>query len=578
MGDKKMKSKCKHRGVAHPAPAATHENAVQTNSTSDISGMEEIAQLDSSGVPFILIDGVRVTTRRDLNEALSKREKKRMAHLHVICNDLPLLDSIRLQFPAATMTTPSKSELPSTAAHAIASLKAVEDELKFQADLEQLSKPMLEFSQPGTPTAHSSSFEDLQQAEAEVEAETESHAIDQSAMLQDTTSNLEQIRSKLEQLRQHQEKAMHSTSTTVPNVPLAERPGIKRQRTFEIKRVNGTTLKSQLRQQSAQVEGSPSTSSLRTANKGTILQQPQQSKSAHKPLTRGVSSMQLSGRPTPSKLQRMRTTTQLVRKPSEIDQEKGAESDASEIPDLVNQIGELLIQLQEKQQQRQQQNQQEEQPSQPTKKQQVPAQQPEAHLEPQQQEIQIQEQLPGGASFSYLVTITPDSGISNCSVQPLTSPKLNAKQQQQQHMVTFDPAVDTKSQPMKRALSGISLLPTPRNAGITIFAPKSAKDQPEITRRRAIPVTRSVTSLTFDRNPTSHAEHNFHLKDNNASTSRTAAEISDKPEVKTATVIAVPKSEATSSTAPSPAGARPTLTKSRTFLKPPSSLFRANKK
>ncbi|XP_030559395.1 uncharacterized protein LOC115761679 [Drosophila novamexicana] len=300
-------------------------------STDRLAGIEDIAQCDSSGVPFILVDGVCIKSRQQLQAALSKREKKNMKRIQKKCCVLPWLDH----------TSPATDTVPITESE-----KDAKEESDFLADMQRLQLDMLRadgkpvaYLATGsiTPIAHATSVEDL---------------VPQM-------SRMDEIRIQLEKLREQQQ------SDPITATPLAEQQRIRRQATFDIER-------------DAPIETSASSISL-------DFQTPIFSQQR---LIRATTSSQLPTIDTRRTLQRMNSTTCLCKKSTSsmvLGSNKSCKlepfnTQRSPVSPIVNQIGDLLMQL------------------------------------PHQQ----QENLPRNSGpFSYVVTISPNVGGTSCNVEPL---------------------------------------------------------------------------------------------------------------------------------------------------------------
>ncbi|XP_023179815.2 uncharacterized protein LOC111605497 [Drosophila hydei] len=167
-----------------------------------LGGVEDIAQFDSSGIPFILVDGNSVRSRHQLHVTLSKREKKHMKHIKRQCSVLPWLEHTR----------PLSDVEPITQAE-----KDAKIEQDFQEDLQLLKLDIQKIDETSwesqlteslTPIAHAVSTEDLTP----------------------NLSRIEEIRIQLEKLREQQQ------SDASDPMPLSEQLRIRRQATFDIDR------------------------------------------------------------------------------------------------------------------------------------------------------------------------------------------------------------------------------------------------------------------------------------------------------------------------------------------------------
>ncbi|EDW16748.1 uncharacterized protein LOC6575274 [Drosophila mojavensis] len=167
-----------------------------------LAGLEDLAQFDSSGMPFILVDGVCVRNRHQLHIALSKREKKCMKRIKRQCAVLPWLEHTRPAYDTEPLTEAEKD---------------AQDELNFQADLQLLQLDMLKGEEKSpepqetdshTPIAHAVSTEDLSP----------------------NLSRIEEIRIQLERLREQQQNEPDEPESVL------EQLRIRRQATFDIER------------------------------------------------------------------------------------------------------------------------------------------------------------------------------------------------------------------------------------------------------------------------------------------------------------------------------------------------------
>lgn len=191
--------------LGHTALASTptvDQKAHNYDPMDRLAGLEDLAQFDSSGMPFILVDGVCARNRHQLHIALSKREKKCMKRIKRQCAVLPWLEHTRPVYDTEPMTEAEKD---------------AQDELNFQADLKLLQLDMLKGEEKSpepqeteshTPIAHAVSTEDLSP----------------------NLSRIEEIRIQLERLREQQQNE--------PDEPesLLEQLRIRREATFDIER------------------------------------------------------------------------------------------------------------------------------------------------------------------------------------------------------------------------------------------------------------------------------------------------------------------------------------------------------
>ncbi|XP_017845531.1 uncharacterized protein LOC108602034 [Drosophila busckii] len=260
--------------VANCSTSPSSSKAAKYDAANQLLGMEELSQLGSDGMPFILVDAACVTTREQLEAALTKSERKRMERIQRECCVLPLLEYTR---PATVSCGMSAAE---------------EAERQFQEDLQQLTfKAPLEVAVDSLPEAE--------------ETPTQ------------TNVRLTEIRAKLEQLRQR--TVMPKTAAAATEQPLAltlgTLPGINRQATFDIPRDKSLSPRRQ--------------------KLSTYPELSMHSKSA-RPLLRkygSTSNLQLKTKRN-SQLEPLKSHRQ--------------------VPKLINQIGELLMQLPQEQQEQQQ--------------------------------------------------------------------------------------------------------------------------------------------------------------------------------------------------------------------------------
>ncbi|KAH8388585.1 hypothetical protein KR093_010490 [Drosophila rubida] len=186
----------------HTAAASANANA---NANARLRGIEDLAQFDNEGMPFILVDGMCTRNRQQLHLALSKCEKRRMKWIQRQCCVLPLLKYMK----------PASRAEPVTAAE-----KDAKAELDFKEDLKQLCISELtageSFCRDGslTPIAHSPSSENVH-----------------------STPRMQEIRSKLEELRHQQSESPPLTSSELGSpTRLCDRPKFMRQGTFDVHR------------------------------------------------------------------------------------------------------------------------------------------------------------------------------------------------------------------------------------------------------------------------------------------------------------------------------------------------------
>ncbi|XP_017046535.1 uncharacterized protein LOC108091709 [Drosophila ficusphila] len=218
-----MKEKKKNRIV-------TPTNLEQPGPSHFVSSEESQSDIENqaivsfeSGVPFILVDGLPISDRYDLEESLYQMEEERMKKVTSEIENNPgsELDDVE---------PPSELDLPIIlSAKALAKIKAKQDEIRFQEDLRSLR-----ISRPeDDEEVNDSAIVPESQRNCELEV-----FLNESKLLLQTTSNLEQIRCKLEQLKNLQEQIMMAKSVHEVEIPssIPERPSIRRQATFDIKR------------------------------------------------------------------------------------------------------------------------------------------------------------------------------------------------------------------------------------------------------------------------------------------------------------------------------------------------------
>ncbi|XP_023036133.1 uncharacterized protein LOC111519429 [Drosophila willistoni] len=382
---KKKSSDHKSSGHAKPPAIPGTSHAFNNDNDASLSGMEDIAHGLSAGVPFILVDGVAVATRTRLDKSLARQEGERMTKAMRECEHLIQLESI-VPPPELDATF---TGTPATAAAAMASLKAIEDELKFQNDMQDLCLPMLllEYknelvSDSEAPTVHSSNNEIS-------ETSVSKTADAQNLTLGQTTSNLDHIRSKLEELRHQQEKMLQVSSG------FSERPSIRRQATFDIKRVSNDVHR----------EGLDGPLSLQIP-----MQQSNKSpKSGDSASTSKFSKIPLYH--TDSKLTSHVPPEQTNTCPKDL-----------ESCHIINQIGDLIMQYQQKQR----------------------------HLQ----------NFGKKPTYSYLVTINPEAAVNKCILRPIDNP--NSLIEKEQNLL------------LTESRSNVTIaMPALGNPTINIFSPRS---------------------------------------------------------------------------------------------------------
>lgn len=338
--------------------------------------VKDTLQGDNNGMPFILVDGINMRSRHDLKVALSKVEKKRMKAIQKDCRSLPLLEYTR---PPA-LTDPS-NEFE----------KEAMEEMDFEDDLRMLCLD-LPFKDEGqnesgsiTPIPFSASTEDLQK----------------------NMKGLEEIRQRLKKIRNSQESEIsvsgHDTHLTDETV---KEPKLTRQYTFEVQSYDQLVNPKQSLTNSA-------------SNKSINIKEAL------------PSSQKLTGAVTKNQNQNVNTNNLLKNKSNNDMQgrnNKPCKSKSStEIPKIINQIGDLLLQL--------------------------PYQQNEKKkLETTKRPL------------AYLVTISPTADVSVESVDSETESKQISQMQ----------ITENGSQSLERLTFSESSKSLPRNPVITIFAPVSS--------------------------------------------------------------------------------------------------------
>ncbi|XP_050744967.1 uncharacterized protein LOC108024395 isoform X2 [Drosophila biarmipes] len=194
-------------------------NAVNPeDNPSDMENQPLSPDEDDQAVPFILVDCAAYTVRSDLEAVLSQVEKERMEKVQAHIGDTPQLEDV---------SPPPELDLPiNLSSRALAELKNAEDERRFQEDLKN-------FRVDG------------------VDAEEEERmTLSERNLLLQTTANLEQIRLKLEQLKKLQEEIMLESEESVLELTASaeapERPGLRREGTFDIERDDEKKIISQI--------------------------------------------------------------------------------------------------------------------------------------------------------------------------------------------------------------------------------------------------------------------------------------------------------------------------------------------
>lgn len=373
-----MMRKKKSRGFSSSSasdsdPPQTLMASQQENS---LAGIEDLSSgSDDQGVPFILVDSAVVHTRSDLDAALNLVEKRRMKMVEADSEDnhLLLLEDV---------SPPPELDLPiNLGSKEAAKLRADEDERLFQEDLQRLCLSSFSRDEGITPaTTDFISTEPLNKSTA-----TKS-SVEESRLLLQTTSNLEQIRMKLEELRKLQDAIM--VPEPVPE-PVNSRPSIRRQATFDIKRERGGA--------GSRHAISPPVISVDAEDS---LKQSQTLKQTKDPMIIH----------TPSRSSTSLSSTSGGRKSPPLNTQQ-----------IINQIGDLLMQLQL-----------------------------------QQEDGQA---LDEGSTYSYMVTFVPRGGVAKCSVQAITDLKPTTRK--------------AVVQPQARPIC--SQLPISRTPTINIFSPSGTR-------------------------------------------------------------------------------------------------------
>ncbi|KAH8356387.1 hypothetical protein KR084_009554 [Drosophila pseudotakahashii] len=211
-----MKERKKSRRASSPDPEqAGPSNAV--NMEDNHSDLEDQSHgEDGQGVPFILVDCTAFTIRSELEAALSQVERERMEAVQadIESKHVPQLEDVE---------PPPELDMPiNLSSLALAKLKDAEDERRFREDLRNLRIAGVEEEEEVLVPSISStkSISEMSQSE--------------SKLLLKTTANLEKIRLKLEQLKNLQEEIMSVESVTEVAPAVPERPGLRREGTFDI--------------------------------------------------------------------------------------------------------------------------------------------------------------------------------------------------------------------------------------------------------------------------------------------------------------------------------------------------------
>lgn len=324
------------------------ESPVRTTDIKDILG-------DNDGMPFILVDAVNMRNRYQLQVALAKIERKRMETIEKECSILPLLTYTR---EPKSIKRVSESE------------KEIQDELEFETDLEMLSlnilsgdekKDSLYRAGSTTPIPYATSAENLYKNE----------------------KRLDEIRQKLEELRrlQQSETAKQSDNNAALAYQTVSEPKLTRQGTFEVPPEEQLTNSKHLVKNSASSPLCPSSN---------VKVEPSSPQKLMRSATIHSSAECPNGYPI-----KKGSTTYLFKNKSYNEMETknnktSKKQSSTELPKIINQIGDLLLQL----------------PN-------------------QQQEIKKLE--PKKGPLSYLVTISPTANVSMESVKSQTDSKNNSQ-------------------------------------------------------------------------------------------------------------------------------------------------------
>ncbi|KAL7728188.1 hypothetical protein ACLKA6_005607 [Drosophila palustris] len=307
-----------------------------------LPGIEEVAQSEAGIVPFILVDGMCSDrqSRQQFHLALSKCEKRRMKWIQRQCCVLPLLKYVK----------PAMRAGPTTQAE-----QEAQAELDFQEDLKQLCIAELtvgDVRESGgtiTPIAHAASAENLLQ----------------------NKPRLQEIRSQLEKLRRKQEETDQDFS------PRAERGSIQALATKQPRLLRQGTFDVHRDDQLMKTSSRSSLGSSKIKSMGNSLAIKSTSLSQHR----------INNTPQPTN-----STTCLFKNKSYSllpDSKQNSRVQCSraprakELPKIINQIGDLLLQLPLQQQE-------------PSK------------LDPDE-------------SYTYLVTITPNTDAENSDGESITT-------------------------------------------------------------------------------------------------------------------------------------------------------------
>ncbi|XP_017001500.2 uncharacterized protein [Drosophila takahashii] len=216
-----MKEKKKSRRASSPDPEqAGPSNAVSMED--NYSDLEDQSHgEDEQEVPFILVDCTAFTVRSDLEAALSQVERERMEKLQadIESGNVPQLEDEE---------PPPELDMPiNLSSLALAKLKDAEDERRFKEDLRNLRIAGVEEEEEEVLVPSISSTKSISEmSQSEIKR------------LLKTTANLEKICRKLEQIKTMQEDimAVESVSEVTAATAVPERPGLRREGTFDIER------------------------------------------------------------------------------------------------------------------------------------------------------------------------------------------------------------------------------------------------------------------------------------------------------------------------------------------------------
>ncbi|XP_016989155.2 uncharacterized protein LOC108051534 [Drosophila rhopaloa] len=393
-----MKEKKKSRGVLPPGPDPPGSSNVVNSEDFQSETDDRTHEVGDQGAPFILVDCMALKDLIDLDATLCQVERNRMEKVE---------DEIGGNYgiPLEDVTPPPELDMPiNLSSKELARLKAAEDERRFNEDMRNLTISRTEEDEEVTSdtTEHKvNSISDV--------------ALNESKLLLQTTSNLEQIRSKLEQLRDLQEQILLADS--VPEVVAAssvlERPSIRRQGTFDIKRDGDKNVD--------YPDIAPEASEAKTQSQSRTL-----------PITRRARI-------------RAKITSSGTISRSERSKSVDGQKVTSENEQIISQIGDLLMKLQ---------------------------------LHHEQGSV-----LDEGSSYSFMVTIKPAGGASNCSVHAITDLKSRERKTsvqpqdfQSPSINIFSPANGTEVAELSlssRCVNGNSFLPisVPETSSMRVKSP-----------------------------------------------------------------------------------------------------------